>query len=195
MHFAEKHTSVYNVYMSSFTTADSKIHILYLVKNAPGVSYQMLLDKCMESLYIDFFTFCEVYNELIAGNLMDKKEIDTGTGEVVGNNETLSITKGGEAILEDVESTLNKQVLAYLKKAASELKEAVEDTNSVKAFSEPSGDNDNTYTVSLSSTKGGRDFNASFKVSSKEMADAVCRSWRQRSGRISGVFIDELLKM
>ncbi len=181
--------------MSSFTTADSKIHILYLVKNAPGVSYQMLLDKCMESLYIDFFTFCEVYNELIAGNLMDKKEIDTGTGEVVGNNETLSITKGGEAILEDVESTLNKQVLAYLKKAASELKEAVEDTNSVKAFSEPSGDNDNTYTVSLSSTKGGRDFNASFKVSSKEMADAVCRSWRQRSGRISGVFIDELLKM
>ncbi len=195
MHFAEKHTSVYNVHMSSFTTADSKIHILYLVKNAPGVSYQMLLDKCMESLYIDFFTFCEVYNELIAGNLMDKKEIDTGTGEVVGNNETLSITKGGEAILEDVESTLNKQVLAYLKKAASELKEAVEDTNSVKAFSEPSGDNDNTYTVSLSSTKGGRDFNASFKVSSKEMADAVCRSWRQRSGRISGVFIDELLKM
>ena len=84
--------------MSSFTTADSKIHILYLVKNAPGVSYQMLLDKCMESLYIDFFTFCEVYNELIAGNLMDKTEADTGTGEVVGINETLSITKSGEAI-------------------------------------------------------------------------------------------------
>ena len=141
--------------MSSFTTADSKIHILYLVKNAPGVSYQMLLDKCMESLYIDFFTFCEVYNELIAGNLMDKTEADTGTGEVVGINETLSITKSGEAILEDVESTLNKQVLAYLKKAAAELKEAVDDTNSVKAFAEPSKDNDGTYTVSLSSTKGG----------------------------------------
>ena len=111
----------YNNDMSTFTAADSKIHILYLVKNAPGVSYQMLLDKCMESLYIDFFTFCEVYNELIAGNLMDKTEADTGTGEVVGMNETLSITKSGEAILEDVESTLNKQVLAYLKKAAAEL--------------------------------------------------------------------------
>ena len=185
----------YNIDMSTFTAADSKIHILYLVKNAPGVSYQMLLDKCMESLYIDFFTFCEVYNELIAGNLMDKTEADTGTGEVVGMNETLSITKSGEAILEDVESTLNKQVLAYLKKAAAELKEAVEDTNSVKAFAEPSKDNDGTYTVSLSSTKGGRDFHASFKVSSHEMAEAVCRSWRNRSGRISSVFIDELLKM
>ncbi len=180
--------------MKSFTPADCKIFILFLVKNAPGVSYQLLLDKCMDSLYIDFFTFSQVYSELIAGNLMDKKESDTGTGEVIGMNENLFITAGGEAILEDVSSTLNRQILAYLKKAAAELVVELEDTNAVKAFVEPSGDENNTYMIHLSSTKGGRDFKASFKVSSKELAESVCKSWRTRSGKISNLFIDELLK-
>jgi len=181
--------------MSHTSKEDTKIHILYLVKNAPGVSYQMLLDKCMESLYIDFFTFSQVYDELISGNLMDKETEDTGTGEVVGINETLKITKGGEAILEDVEETLNLKVLGYLKKAAAELKSAVEDMNSVKAFAVPSPDEDGTYTVTLSSTKGGRDFHTSFKVSGREMAEVVCRNWRNNSAKACSTFMDELLKM
>lgn len=180
--------------MKSFTPADCKIFVLYLVKNAPGVSYQLLLDKCMESLYIDFFVFSEAYSELISGNLMDMKEKDNGTGEVIGMNQTLSITPGGEAILEDVSSTLNKQILNYLQKAALELKSEVEDLNSVKAFIEPAPDNSGTFIVNLSSTKGGRDFNASFRISTKELAESVCKSWRARSGKISGLFIDELLK-
>lgn len=180
--------------MKSFTPADCKIFILYLVKNVPGVSYQLLLDKCMDSLYIDFFTFSQVYSELIAGNLMDKKESDTGTGEVIGMNENLFITSGGEAILEDVSTTLNRQIVAYLNKASLELKEELDDTNAVKAFVEPSGDENQTFIIHLSSTKGGRDFNASFKVSNKELAESVCKAWRTHSGRISSLFIDELLK-
>ena len=83
--------------MSQSEISDGKIHILYLVKNAPGVSYQMLMDKCLESLYLDFFTFSRCYDELIAGNLIDKQVHDTGTAEVVGNNETLVITKAAKA--------------------------------------------------------------------------------------------------
>lgn len=180
--------------MRSFTPADCKIFILYLVKNAPGVSYQLLLDKCMDSLYIDFFTFSEVYSELIAGNLMDKNESDTGTGEVIGMNENLYITDGGNAILDDIMSTLNKQLESYLKKAAAELCEEVEATNSVKAFAEPTEDGSGKYKVTLSSTKGGRDFTTSFIVSGKELASEVCKNWRTHSGKISKLFFDELLK-
>lgn len=181
--------------MASLSKADTKIHILYLVKHAPGVSYQMLLDKCMESLYVDFFVFSEVYNELIAGNLMDKTEGENGTGEVIGSNETLVLTEGGEAILEDVQDTLNDRKLGYLSKAAAELKAAVDDMNAVKAFAEPSGRSDGSFIVRLKTTKDGRDFHASIKVSGKEQADTICRNWRNASGEACDRFIDELLKM
>ncbi|MBP5179857.1 MAG: DUF4364 family protein [Clostridiales bacterium] len=180
--------------MSQSEISDGKIHILYLVKNAPGVSYQMLMDKCLESLYLDFFTFSRCYDELIAGNLIDKQVHDTGTGEVVGNNETLVITKGGEAILEDVEATLNLQTLGYLKKASADLQAGVLETNSVKAFASPSSDADGSYVVELSTIKDGRSFTTRFKVKNKEEADTALENWRKNSSSLSDGFLGELLK-
>jgi len=178
--------------MSNSEISDGKIHILYLVKHAPGVSYQMLMDKCLESLYLDFFTFSKCYTELIAGNLLDKEVGDTGTGEVVGSNETLKITRGGEAILEDIESTLNLQTLGYLKKAASELTEEVRIKNSVKAFSAPSGESDGSHIVTLSTTENGLDFSCSFKASA-EQSEKIVASWRNNSAAGVQAFVDKLL--
>lgn len=180
--------------MSQSEISDGKIHILYLVKNAPGVSYQMLMDKCLESLYLDFFTFSRCYDELIAGNLIDKQVHDTGTAEVVGNNETLVITKGGEAILEDVEGTLNLKTLGYLKKAANELMENVLETNAVKAFASLSPEGDGTYIVELSTIKDGRSFMTRFKADNKETADKILDNWHRNSSSLSDTFLDELLK-
>lgn len=178
--------------MDNGNTTDSKILILYLVKNAPGVSYQMLMDKCMESLYTDFFVFSQCYNELIAGNLMDKSDVDTGTGEVLGTNETLHITAGGEAILDDVRDFVNPQVMGYLRKAAQELKEALEEQNSVKAFAEPIVDKPGKYLVKLTNTKDNKNFECSFVCESKEEADKILASWRNNSNSIMDNFISAL---
>ena len=178
--------------MSRSEISDGKIHILYLVKNAPGVSYQMLMDKCLESLYLDFFTFSKCYTELVAGNLLDKEVGDTGTGEVVGTNETIRITRGGEAILEDIESTLNLQTLGYLKKAASELMEDVRRMNSVKAFSIPSDSGDGTVKVTLSTTENGKDFTCSFKATPEE-AERIVAAWREGSASLTDGFLANLL--
>ena len=178
--------------MSNSEISDGKIHILYLVKHAPGVSYQMLMDKCLESLYLDFFTFSKCYTELIAGNLLDKEVGDTGTGEVVGTNETIKITRGGEAILEDIESTLNLQTLGYLKKAASELNEEVRKMNSVKAFSVPSSDGNGTRKVTLTATGDGRDFTCSFKVPAKQ-SEKILAAWRSNSAALAEEFVAKLL--
>ena len=43
--------------MTDLSSADAKIHILYIVGNVPGISYHMLMDKCLSSLYMEFFTF------------------------------------------------------------------------------------------------------------------------------------------
>ena len=67
--------------MSEISIAESKIQILYLVDRAPGVSYHLLMEKCMESLYTDFFTFSRAYEELISGNLMDKSSSGAYSGD------------------------------------------------------------------------------------------------------------------
>lgn len=179
--------------MSSSEIYDGKIHILYLVKNAPGVSYNMLMNKCLESLYLDFFNFSRCYDELIKGNLISKEVGDTGTGEVIGSNEILKITRGGLAILEDVENTLNLQTLGYLKKAASELKSQLTETNSVKAFCEPT--TDKKFLVTLTSTAEGEEFNATLKVDSMEKAEAIVQAWRRNSSKAIDSFVGDLLKM
>ena len=179
--------------MTTSEISDGKIHILYLVKNPPGVSYQLLMDKCLESLYLDFFNFSRCYNELIAGNLLDKEVSDTGTGEVIGSNETIKITKGGEAILEDVESTLNLQTLGYLKKASAELQAQVREINSVKAFSKPSEDEDGSSIVTLTTTRDGREFTCTFKAKPEEV-EQILAKWRSDNSSLVDDFVANLLK-
>lgn len=178
--------------MTNSEISDGKIHILYLVKHAPGVSYQMLMDKCLQSLYLDFFNFSRCYNELVAGNLLDRAVGDTGTGEVVGSNETIKITRGGEALLEDIEGTLNLQTLGYLKKAASELQEEVHTRNAVKAFSKPSSDGSGMCDVTLSTTRDGRSFTCSFRVTPEQVED-VLSMWREQSSVIADDFVAKML--
>ena len=178
--------------MTNSEISDGKIHILYLVKHAPGVSYQMLMDKCLQSLYLDFFNFSRCYNELVAGNLLDKAVGDTGTGEVIGSNETIRITRGGEAILEDIESTLNLQTLGYLKKAAAELQDEVRDKNSVKAFAKPSSDDAGMCDVTLSTVKDGRNFTCTFKAPASEV-DEILTKWREQSSDIADGFVAKML--
>ena len=103
--------------MSDISIAESKIQILYLVDRAPGVSYHLLMDKCMESLYTDFFTFSRSYEELISGNLMDKSQSGDFTGEAVGSTENLTLTDGGRAVLNDLISSLSAPLLKHLNAA------------------------------------------------------------------------------
>ncbi len=179
--------------MAISETSDGKIHILYLVKYSPGVSYQMLMDKCLESLYFDFFTFSSCYNELVAGNLLDRSITDTGTGEVIGSNETITITRGGEAILEDVEGTLNLQTLGYLKKAASELASAVITSNEVKAFMKPASSGKG-MTITLSTVRDGINFTCTFDTDTEEEAERIIGNWRKDSSSLFKDFIGKLLK-
>jgi len=172
--------------MESISVADAKIHILYLVESAPGVSYQMLMNKCMESLYVDFFAFTQAYDELIAGNLMNKSTSDNGTGEAVGGTETLTITAGGIAVLHDLKGTLNNKFEGYLKQAASELAAELKEISQVTATYEysPNG----KFVVTLKSTRNSDYFETKLEVDSKEQANEISRAWRSNSSEIISNF-------
>ena len=162
--------------------ADAKIHILYFVDAAPGVSYQMLMDKCMESLYVDFFAFTQAYEELISGNLMDKSNADNGMGEAIGGTETITLTEGGRAVLNDLKCTLNNKLAGYLEKASEELKVSLENLRLVTATFEPAANG--LYVAHLSTIKNDRPCKIDLTCDSKESAEMICRNWRKNSKEV-----------
>lgn len=178
--------------MDNSPLAEAKIHILYLVSEAPGVSYQMLMNRCLDSLYVDYFAFTRAVNELISGNLMDKSTEDTGTGEAVGGSETLKLTAGGIAVLNDLKGTLNNNLEAHLISQANKLKEEVTRINQSTAVTKPASDG--TFTLTLKDTGNSYNPVIDLTVANAEEADLISKKWRKNSSEITRILIDKLLE-
>lgn len=176
--------------MADFSIAEAKIHILYIVDAVPGVSYHMLMEALINSLYMDFFTFSQAYNELIAGNLMDALSKDTGTGETLGQTEVLNITAGGRAILKDLMPSLNKVVISHLDSVASSLSEQLNQLYTSTANIELT--EDGLYSVNLFSDNSGKPFSCVLTVSSSDEAKKICRAWRKSDAAAISSFLKSL---
>lgn len=174
--------------MSDISIAESKIQILYLVDRAPGVSYHLLMEKCMESLYTDFFTFSRSYEELISGNLMDKSSSGAFSGDAVGSTENLTLTDGGRAVLNDLLSTLNAPLRAHLDEAAKEIISEMAENAGISASMELA--EDGRFLVNLSCT-GEKPFSASLTVDDEATAEKICKQWKNSCSKAS----DELIKL
>jgi len=175
--------------MSDISIAESKIQILYLVDKAPGVSYHLLREKCMELLYSDFFTFSRAYDELIAGNLMDKRKSGDFTGEAIGSTENLTITDGGKAVLNDLISSLSAPLLARLDETSGEIKSAMAENSVSSASIEPT--EDNRFRVILSYTGDEKPFTATITVEDEKTAKMLCQKWKNTCSKAS----EELIRL
>ena len=175
--------------MSDISIAESKIQILYLVNRAPGVSYNLLMEKCMESLYTDFFTFSRSYEELISGNLMDKSKSGDFTADAVGSTENLTITDGGKAVLKDVLSSLSASLIQNLDEAADAIVRDMTKNSGTTASMELT--NDNRFRVNLAYSGDGRPFTASVTVDDEDTALKLCKKWKDSCSKAS----DELIKL
>ena len=173
--------------MSDISIAESKIQILYLVDRAPGVSYNLLMEKCMESLYTDFFTFSRAYEELISGNLMDKSSSGEYTGEAVGSTEHLTLTDGGRAVLKDLISSLNTSLLAHLDEASAAIIKDMSKNSGINASIELT--DDRKFRVVLQCSVDGNPFSATVTVDDEATAVRVCKNWKRNSAKVSGEMI------
>ena len=158
--------------MADLSAADAKIHILYIAGHVPGISYHMLMDKCLSSLYMDFFTFSKAYQELINGNLMDVPAGENGMGEAIGGTEQLNLSAGGLAVLEDITPSINFEVLQHLDAACTELNAKIRELARFKASTEPSGDG--VVTVKLTSDN----MNIDIKCEDPSLAEKISCNWR-----------------
>ncbi|MBR2820793.1 MAG: DUF4364 family protein [Clostridiales bacterium] len=175
--------------MSDISIAESKIQILYLVDRAPGVSYHLLMSKCMESLYTDFFTFSRSYEELISGNLMDKSQSGAYTGDAVGSTENLTLTDGGRAVLKDLISSLSAPLISHLEEAASEIIRDMAESSVSSATIEPTVEG--RFRVVLNYNGDDRPFSATLTVDDEATATKICKKWKESSSKAS----EELIRL
>ena len=173
--------------MSDISIAESKIQILYLVDRAPGVSYNLLMEKCMESLYTDFFTFSRSYEELISGNLMDKSSSEDFTPDAIGSTEKLTLTDGGKAVLTDLLPSLSTSLIQNLDNAAEEIRSDMAKTSGTFASMELT--ENNKFRVNLSYSGDGRPFTASVTVDDETTALKLCKNWKNSCSKASGELI------
>ena len=174
--------------MADFSIAEAKIRILYLVSRVPGISYHLLMNRCIDQLYADFFTFSRAYEELIAGNLMDREYDDGETASAIGGTETLTISAGGKALLDDAMPAINSTVLANLDVSVKELTEEMRLAALVTSSKTPT--QDGLWKVTLFSDNSGMPFRAEITVKTEAEASELCRAWKTSYGKIPGAFPD-----
>ena len=177
--------------MSDISVAESKIQILYLVDRAPGVSYHLLMETCMESLYSDFFTFSRAYEELISGNLMDKSRTGDFSGDTVGSTEVLTLTEGGKAVLNDLYPSLSAPLSAHLEDAASEILSEMSKNSGYSASFEMT--EDGRFRVNLAFAGNGKPFCASVTADDEQTATKLCKQWKEKCSEASEEFIRMVL--
>lgn len=177
--------------MADFTIAEAKIRILYLVSRVPGIGYHMLMNRCLDQLYTDFFTFSRAYEELIAGNLMDRTYEDDTSSTAIGGTETLTISAGGKALLDDAMPAINSTVIANLDASVKELNEEMRLASQVTSSKQPTPEG--LWKVTLFSDNNGRPFRAELTCSTESEASELCRAWKTAYGKVPDL-IPELIK-
>jgi len=178
--------------MADFTIAEAKIRILYLVCRVPGISYHLLMNRCLDQLYADFFTFSRAYEELIAGNLMDRTFDDGDSSNAIGGTETLTISAGGKALLDDAMPAINSTVIANLEASAKELAEEMRLAALVTSTKTPTPEG--LWKVTLFSDNSGKPFRCELTVGSEDEASELCRAWKASYGSIPSQLSDLIRK-
>lgn len=171
--------------MADFSIAEAKIRILYLVSRVPGISYHLLMNRCIDQLYTDFFTFSRAYEELIAGNLMDRTLDESPSASAIGGTETLTISAGGKALLDDAMPAINAAVIANLDESVKELTEEMRLAALVTGTKTPTPDG--LWKVTLFSDNNGMPFRAEITVSTEAEASELCRAWKTSYGSVPGL--------
>ena len=157
----------------------AKIIILHIVADAPGVTYHMLMDKCIESLYMDFFMFSQCIDELISSSMLEKVSETDGTGSNTADSseDLLYITAGGSAILDDIKPSLDASTRNFLAEAKTSLLSAIHARNSIRVLVEPEQDR---FKVILTINSGETaEFKAELYVATREEAASVCAAWKK----------------
>lgn len=162
-----------------------KLMVLYMLdKVSFPLSYLQICDFMLEREYAPYFSLQQALSELEEASLLQK--------EAVRNMTLYHITQEGRNTLGYFEGRINheikEEIKSYLKEHHREFRNEVSTLTDFRKT--PEGD----YLVRcLVKEKNSTLIELSLSVPTKQQADAVCASWKEKNEKIYSYLMSELL--
>lgn len=169
--------------MDNKTLAISKLIILTIVKQIPSITSNQLTNLALETLYMDYFTYIQAYQELVRDHMLisgirkEENDVDA-SGKPI---ERCDITSHGLTVLNTLDGQIPLHVKTYLLQATGSRKRDIKRDHEVRAAYEP--DANGHYNVELSQHDGVHDLiNIKLSVPDKQLARRICTQWKKQPG-------------
>ena len=160
-----------------------KVILLQLIASFPDLTYDELLQLALDTMYMDYFTYCAIYPELENADLIrerarkEEKRLDT-EGKPL---KRLELTRAGRTVLETMSPSLPGAIKRFLEESRSTQQDQLRQRREVEAHYVPSPARG--YDVSLALREGQNDlFRLRLQVPSEHEARALVHRWQTDSG-------------
>ena len=163
-----------------------RLMILYMLDKVDfPLTNTQITNFILEKDYTTYFTVQQTFSELVDSGLI--------TAESTHNNTLYRITPEGHDTLQffsdKISDAIKEDILLFFSDNQMALKT---DTSVIADYYKAPGGG---YGVRCQIRNGEKSIiDLTISVSSKEQAQAVCRNWKEQSGNIYGLLMDELIR-
>lgn len=162
-----------------------KVILLYICETLDNLTHQELMQTALESMYMDYFQFSTLLDELLAeklvtGALRKGEDAKTAQGKAP---ERYSLTQSGLAVLDTLRKQIPLPVTSYLRKTLRDREQNLRDEKSVHADWQILPDGKFEVTLALYE-KDQRYFQCQFSVPGEEAAVGLCQRWKNAAGSL-----------
>lgn len=155
---------------------EAKFLFLSLIQQEPGINEPQLLARSCASMYMDYFGFAQIRDEMLEKDFVTQslRKGETRTDAEGKPLTRFDLTQGGQLLLQTLEPTMPDALLRYLEKVRSE--QSVELEESATGSVEPSGAGD-YYAHLLLQEKGRKLFECRLLFPTEEAAKQLVQRW------------------
>ncbi|MDD2213110.1 MAG: DUF4364 family protein [Oscillospiraceae bacterium] len=158
-----------------------KVILLYIASSLPGLTQDELLQIALGTMYMDYFTFSELYRQLLANAFLTQAQ-RKGETERDSNGQPIwrcDITPQGQQILDSLSGTLPLPLRHHLSETVRQYRHQLADEASCRASYLP--DEQGRYKVLLTlQDKQDVLFELSAVVPEEHLARQITERWQQQ---------------
>lgn len=157
----------------------AKYVFLALIQADPGLIEQELMERCCESMYMDYFHFVSIREELLKKGLATTAQRKNEVQKDIHGKEVFrwDLTAEGEALLHHLSPSIPDGVLRYLNQCNRQHSPA---GNAAVAYTEPTGHGE-YWAVLCLQEQGQTRFELRLALSDLDLAERICLKWRNNA--------------
>ena len=170
-----------------------KLVLLYMLKQIPGLPTNEWMNWAIDSLFLDYFSFAEVREELkrdhfiVESHRKEEKRMDANGQPVV----RADLTPEGEVVLAQLLPTLPAHIRTYLTDEAK--KRADSETQKNTVLSDYRLTSEGRYAVNLQLIEAANPlFTLTVTVRDEKHAQKICRRWKDSTADIYKTILQTL---